>query len=322
MITISHSFAEGTLIEGTRRGDGTYELLRGLGGWKWLPSLNTFGVPRSRDHMAKEWLINSAVTALRTAGYEVADPEIDNTPRPMVDREADRAARVADRADRLSTRAERDAAGARAANETARRMGEVMQGEPMKPDHHSYSRHRRDVDRVNALDRRSWNLDRSARHAAEQAAIAAEHMARREDPPRTVRRIERLEADRREAQRTLDGHVRNFRDAKGEIVSTDVSTPATGDYRDRLLLHVADVDEQLDYWRALLERARMEGRYNPVDVAAIKPGDAIRSDIGWDRVTRVNKTTITVQRPAGWNNKVKISAIVEHRALPIESETS
>lgn len=93
MITITHSFAEGTLVQGTTRGDGSYGILTGSG-WRWFRSLSMCGIRQSRDRLAKNWMINAAVAALRAAGLDVAEPEIDNDPRPMEEREADRAARM------------------------------------------------------------------------------------------------------------------------------------------------------------------------------------------------------------------------------------
>lgn len=311
MITITHTFTEGTLVQGMTRGDGTYEILR-ANGFRWFRTLGTCGIAQSRDRMAKEWRINGAATALRAAGHEV-EIEIDNDPRPMTEREADRAERMEQRAERLAVRAGRQAAEADAAEATARRMGELMQGEPVKRGHHSERRHLRDLDRVETLDRKAIELGRTAEHNARMAEGAANHMAHRENPHLVVRRLERLEADRRKTQRELDGHTRNFRNARGEIYAQDVSAPATGAWRERLLLRAADQDEQIAYWRGVLATAQAEGRYTPIVLARIKPGDAIKAGGRWERVVKVNKATIQVDVAPGWNNKVKISDVTEHR---------
>jgi preprotein translocase subunit YajC len=86
----------------------------------------------------------------------------------------------------------------------------------------------------------------------------------------------------------------------------------------------ADLDTQIAYWRAFLEQAKADGQYNPVDVAAIRPGDAIKAHGRWERVVKVNKATITVAVAPGWANKVKINEITEHRPattpVALESE--
>lgn len=319
MITITHSFTEGTLVDGMTRGDGSYEILRGLG-WRWFRSLNTCGIQQSRDRLAKNWMISAAVTALRAAGLEVAEPEIDNDPRPMEEREADRAARMDERAERLADRARRRAAESTAAETEARRLGAAMQGEPIKIGHHSERRHRRDLERVHTLDEKSWRLGREAQHAANGAQSAAAHMRHREDPHRTARRLETLGAERRKVQRDLDGYTRNFRDGHGEIYTREIHEPATGEWRERLLERVADLDEQIRYWAEHLEQAIADGTYRPVVVANIQPGDLIRVSVGWERVAKVNKTTITVVAPGGWNNKVKIVDILEHRSAALIEE--
>jgi hypothetical protein len=321
-ITITHSFAEGTLIEGMVRGDGSYEIVTAIRGWRWFRSLGVCGIAMSRDRMSKSWLIKAAVTALRDAEFEV-DTQIDDDPRPVADREADRAARMEDRAERLTERAGRRAAESNAARDTADRLAEAMQGEPVKMDHHSAPRHLRDLSRVHDLTHKAIDLGKQAAYAAEGAQSAATHMLHRENPMLVVRRVERLESDRRDVQRKLEGHTRNFRDNRGEIYATDVTPPATGEWRERLLLAAIDLDAQIAHWTTFLEQARADGRYSPVDVAAIRPGDKIRVRHGWETVVKVNKTTITVQVDPGWDNKVKINEVIEHRAaVAAESEKS
>jgi hypothetical protein len=57
-ITITHSHEGGTLIEGSRKGDGVYDLLRGLhDNWRYFPSLRQIGLGQSRDNAAKAWVI-------------------------------------------------------------------------------------------------------------------------------------------------------------------------------------------------------------------------------------------------------------------------
>ena len=71
-ITITHTHAEGTLIEGSRKGDGVWEVLKGLGAnWRYFRSLGQIGLGQSRDKAAKTWAIDRASEALRKAGHEV-----------------------------------------------------------------------------------------------------------------------------------------------------------------------------------------------------------------------------------------------------------
>ena len=316
-LIITHSFADGTLIDGMVRGDGSYEIVTGIQGWKWFRSLNTCGIIQSRDRISKSWLINAAAEKLRAAGFTVT-VEIDDNPRPMAEREAERAAHMDERADMLAERAGRRGA------ESAAKLGRADQiaerfagGQPILIGHHSENKARRDQDRIHNLTGQGLELRREAARLADAAEGAADHMAHRENPMLVARRVEKLEADRRGVQRNLDGYTRNFRNGRGEIVSSDVTKPATGEWRERQLLIAADLDTQIAYWRAFLEQAKADGQYNPVDVAAIRPGDAIKAHGRWERVVKVNKTTITVAVAPGWANKVKINEITEHRAATI-----
>jgi hypothetical protein len=323
MLTITHSFAEGTLIEGMVRGDGSYEIVTGIQGWKWFRSLKTCGIIQSRDRISKSWLINAAAEKLRAAGFTVT-VEVDDNPRPMAEREADRAAHMDERADMLAERAGRRGA------ESAAKLGRADQiaerfagGQPILIGHHSENKARRDQDRIHNLTGQGLELRREAVRLADAAEGAADHMTHRENPMLVARRVEKLEADRRGVQRNLDGYTRNFRNGRGEIVSSDVTKPATGEWRERQLLVAADLDTQIAYWRAFLEQAKADGQYNPVDVAAIRPGDAIKAHGRWERVVKVNKATITVAVAPGWANKVKINEITEHRpaTIPVALES-
>jgi hypothetical protein len=98
LITIKHTHEDGTLVYGTRKGDGVYDIIRKWenGNFKFFPSLRMIGLRNSRDRVADRWAINAAAKALREAGFEV-EVEIDDTFR-------DRAQVLEDKADRLEDR--------------------------------------------------------------------------------------------------------------------------------------------------------------------------------------------------------------------------
>lgn len=320
-LIITHSFAEGTLIEGMVRGDGSYEIVRGISGWRWFRSLNTCGIARSRDQLAKEWLINTAATALREAGFTVK-VTIDNTPRPVAEREALLTERAEVRADMLAERAERRHTESENYHRRANELSDLIpMGQPILVGHHSERRALRDADNIHNWHGKGFELAREARRLDNAAESAVNHQAHRENPFVVARRLAKLESDRRDTQRRLDGFTRNFRNGRGEIYSTDVTVPASGDYRARLLERAANEDMQIEHWRAFLEVEKAAGRYNPVDVAAIKPGDRIKHGGMWNIVKKVNKSTITVVTDPGWNNKVKILDVTEHRPATTGAES-
>ena len=149
-ITITHTHADGTLVHGTSKGDGVYELIgpRTAARFRYFPSIRMIGIPQSRDHLAKRWQIDQAAKALRAAGH-VVTVEIDDTPRDAGDVKADRAERLDNRYDRLSSKAERTAAEAAARHAEADRISERFAGgQPILAGHHSERGARRDHKRM------------------------------------------------------------------------------------------------------------------------------------------------------------------------------
>ena len=86
-LTITHSAAEGTLIEGTSKGDGSNAVLK-TNRWRWSRNLGSWFIPQSRDRQAKRGQIQATVAGLREAGFEVA-VEIDDHLRSATETEAE-----------------------------------------------------------------------------------------------------------------------------------------------------------------------------------------------------------------------------------------
>ena len=91
-LTIEHTEAEGTLLLGTSRGDGSAEVVKALG-WRWGRSIGLWFVPRSRDTAPKRPLIEQTARQLREAGFEV-EVSIDTTTGDREAAEARRAERA------------------------------------------------------------------------------------------------------------------------------------------------------------------------------------------------------------------------------------
>ena len=68
-LTIEHTEAEGTLLHGTSRGDGSAEVVKRLG-WRWGRSIGMWFVPRSRDAAPKRPLIEQTADQLRRIARE------------------------------------------------------------------------------------------------------------------------------------------------------------------------------------------------------------------------------------------------------------
>lgn len=285
MITIRHTHQDGTLIEGSRKGDGVYDVLRGLrDNWRYFPSLRQIGLGQSRDRAADTWKIERAAKALRDAGHEV-EVVIDNgTRRTFAEAEAERYERAEARADYHEEQAGKAADSAQAAYEASHRLVEnIPFGQPILVGHHSERSHRR------ALDR-SWNLmgksvaetERSEYHA-DRAQAAERFQAQRESMPTTLRRIEALEAEDRKIQRRLDGTDPYMSYGK----------PATGEWRERLLSNQRDIHEQLTYWRGHIKAQEAAGVkvWSKDDFAK---GDFVFFIASWYEVLRVNAKSVTI----------------------------
>ncbi|AHK35665.1 hypothetical protein [Rhodococcus opacus] len=67
-LTITHTPADGTLIDGTARNDGSAPILKGRG-WRWSRHLGSWYIQRSRDAAPKLATINATADALRAAGF-------------------------------------------------------------------------------------------------------------------------------------------------------------------------------------------------------------------------------------------------------------
>ncbi len=90
MIAITHTPTDGTILEGTTRGDGTNQLLKPLT-WRWSRQLAVWYLPASRDTAPRTAVITGTAEKLRAAGHEVI-VAIDGRHRDPEVVEADRAA--------------------------------------------------------------------------------------------------------------------------------------------------------------------------------------------------------------------------------------
>jgi hypothetical protein len=289
MITIRHTPAEGTLIEGSRKGDGAWEALaalrmQGQGNWRYSRDIGLY-LGQSRDQPAQKWKIDKAAAALRAAGHEVEIVIDDSATRTFAEAEQDRYDRADARAGYHYGVADKAARASDARFGAERRiLGGIPPGQPILVGHHSEGRHRRDLARAEGHMRAGMaEAERSDYHAG-RAAAAESYQAGREDLPTTLRRIKKLEAERRQADRRLNG--------TGKAMHGE-DEPATGAWRDQLTSQISSMDEQLAYWRAHVARLKEAGAkvWGPGD---FKKGDFARYRGRWLEVVRVNRKSVTV----------------------------
>lgn len=288
-IAITHTRADGTLVDGPT-GDGVYELMNPHG-FRYSPTLGCMYLRGSRDRRADRRKINSAAEALRAAGHTVT-VDIDETRRrTFAEAEADRYARAAHRAERYGAKADAAQASSDAKWARGREITRGYAGEPVKADHYSAKRHTRDLDRAHQLFGQAVEEQKAAGHYERRAIAAAHFEEHRKNPQVTLRRLERLEADRRAIERQQEATVQAAVQA-GES-SAAISPEALADSLARLDADHFDLCDEIGYWKALVEQAQAEG------VKVWGPDDFKKNDYAlvcgrWLQVVRVNAKSVTV----------------------------
>jgi len=315
-IEITHSAAEGTLVHGTSRGDGTNTILKAAG-FRWFRTLGLWGIAHSRDRQPNRHKITAAAQALREAGHTVT-LDIDDAHRAAAQAEADRAERQAHRVEALNDKADRRAQDAHAAWEAEQRAMDALPpgGEPIKIGHHSERRHRNAIARSNQATRRAIDATDAANTAADRAAAAAKTTAHRYAPITVKNRIDKLEAEQRADQRQLDGHRRVIaRTATVDYV--DEFPPATGSHREQILARMAQRADDITYWQNIYATQQAQGIANTYSRDTIAKGDLIKYLNSWYTVVRVNTKSVSIRLHdnASWTDTVAYHKITDHRSV-------
>jgi hypothetical protein len=311
-LTITHSHAEGTLIEGTSKGDGAAAVLK-ANRWRWGRSIAAWFIPCSRDRHAKTWQIEATAGQLREAGFGV-EVVVDDTARPAAEVEADRAARAEDRAQALEAKARRKDAAAAAADERHAAAGAALPegGEPIKVGHHSEARHRRAIETAHRRMGEVVAADRDAAEAHRRAEVAAKAADRRHSPDQVANRIAKLQAEIRRIRRGLEGYTAHPGSPYAEQVP-----PVTGPARQRLTADLAAQQDHLSYWQGVREQQVSSGQVAVFSRDQISPEDQILAGGLWHIVARANPKTVTVyaDRARGVISSYKVAydKIRDHR---------
>lgn len=291
MLAITHSPEEGTLIEGTSRGDGAGDILK-ANRWRWSRMLGAWYVPRSRDAAPKTALIDATANALRAAGFEVS-VIIDAARRPTAQVEADRIERQAARAEALATKADTAHQAASAASERADTLaGQVPFGQPILTDHYSAGKMRRHYDQVHRAARAEHEAYQAADTAQTRADSAAHTTAARYAPVTVANRVQDRAARLRKAERE-----------------------GRHDQAEQLR-------DELDYWQRIRTEQIATGQATEHGPDTIRPGDLIQvSGSIWWKVEKVNRKTVRVgEHGSGWQHTVPYHHITNHhRPSPHES---
>ncbi|MFI6290079.1 DUF3560 domain-containing protein [Nonomuraea sp. NPDC050790] len=269
VIRIVHTRADGTLLEGSRRGDGVWEVVR-----PWFRSSRNVGIyiRNSRNKRADRWTINRAAEALRAAGF-VVEIDIDDVTagQTFAEAEAKRNDRAEDRAERYGERAARNIASGDARREAVReRMSHVPLGQPILVGHHSERRHRRLLDWAHTQEGKAVEERDKGRYWAGREQAAARYRDHREDVGTTRRRLDKLAAGERRLIGEIEGPLREYYEGqdlpdRAEIVSTEEDGTRVARLRpsaERRAVLEADLEYlrgEILYWQEVLAQAAERG---------------------------------------------------------------
>lgn len=279
-LIITHSHADGTLIEGTSRGDGTAEVLKTCG-WRYSRQVGWY-VPRSRDRDVDAARLSRTLEQLRGAGY-AATTAIDATVRPTAEVERDREDRLTERAARLRQRADRQqqvAAGAEAAAHTLSDGWPL--GQPLISE--AARRHHR---RMLQTDERERRESDQAAAAEARARAAQDALGSREAPERVANRIERLGATQRRLERSLAGYT--------SPLDGIIHPPLEGRRRAEVEQELAHTLEQLEHWRQVRQGQVSAGQITEYGPQTVEAGDHVLVNGSWYEVLRANPKTVTLR---------------------------
>ena len=277
-LTITHTAAEGTLIDGTTRADGTASILKAHG-WRWSPNLGSWYLRNTRDRAPHTTVITRTAEALRAAGHATV-VTIDHTARPTTEVEADRRARADDRAAALADKAERAQGRAAVADVRADRAAEQLPpgGQPVLVDHYSAPRHLRALDRAHATLRTAVEAGQEAQEARRRADVAAHATDARYAPVTVANRIEKLAAQLRRLERLQQGGRGTYTRA------------------------IAETADQLTYWQDVRAEQIATGVATDFGPHNVAKGGRVKIRGYWHEVVRANRKTVTVRNPHGWTD--------------------
>lgn len=324
-IVIKHTRDDGTLIEGSEKGDGVYEVLRDLRcGWRWMRSIGRIGLQRSRFKAAKRYEIEQAARALRAAGHDV-QVDIDDTTLPatgFAEQEAERVQGANQRADRYGDYAGKAAARSKAAYARYRQSADSWPlGQPLISDS-ARAAHRR---MMGAHDASMAEQDK-VRYWAGRRRAAQAHQRHREALPTVLRRIERLEQQRRRLVRLLEGEYRWVHDdggpalmrRGGEIYRKLAPAPADAG---RWTADLIQLDGELGYWRDVVTDRQKAGQkvWSKDDFSV---GDFVKQHGTWFEVMRVNNKSVTVPWMIGGVTRGIYTVADARRQFPQDKKVS
>lgn len=310
---LTHTPAEGTLLAGTSRGDGSAAVLKRLG-WRWSRQMECWYIPDSRDRHPQQNLINTTIARVEELGMAV---DVDVTPglRSAKEVEQDREARSAARLERLQAGAARSRIEAGHASRMATEVaGRMSTPQPVLVGHHSESATRRHYDSVTRSSRVAVEAEAKAASAESGMRAAEAALQRRDDPAYVGRQVLKLEADILGVSRLLGGSSRKL--SNGTIETTP---PAAGQIRTDLETQLGSLEDFLRYWKSRQETLREAAGIPALSRETVMAGDTVKYDGVWFKVLRANERTVTVSLGSSGSVRYSYGCIQDHRRAPAGS---
>ncbi|MEY9937623.1 DUF3560 domain-containing protein [Streptacidiphilus sp. MAP5-3] len=290
-IEIIHTRSDGTLIHGTRKGEGSAEVLRTRDystGYtqpaRYSRTLGCWYLPNSRDKRTSKPMLEALAERLRTEGFTVTVTIREADRRTFAEAERDRVERAEARAERFAGYAGNAAARSEAAWEAGKRIADgIPLGQPILVGHHSEARARRDQERMERAARTSIAEANKAGYWSGRHQAAESYERHRNNPGRTLRRLDKLRADLRAVEKWRRGDP-----AKGyHRDHTDPDTIA------ELAIRHDELTEEIQHWEAVIAEAEADG----VKIwgrADFQRGQFARYGGTWYEVLRVNTKSLTI----------------------------
>jgi hypothetical protein len=287
-ITITHTNEDGTLVDGTTRGDGSRDALHAAR-FRWSRNLGMWFMPQSRGYGPRRDRIDLLAAGLRAAGFTVTvdiaeyDPAASFHARQEAGRQ---------RGDRLDARAQQQRGLGEASGQAAHdAVAGIPTGQPVAAGR-AGNWQRAAIGRSQGSMGVANEHHQNAQSAAERADAARRQAARRESPVVMGRKVERLETEERDLNRKL--------------------ATATGDYADRLKGRLQVVQSDLTF----LRKAIKETGVRVFTKADFKPGDHALIRGTWRRVKKANAKTLAVETAYSWTDNYPYHEVTDRREAP------
>lgn len=280
-LTITHTPAEGTLIAGTSRGDGSSEILRAHR-WRWSRSLGSWYLPRSRDEEPRTEQLEALAEQLRAEGFTVA-LRLESGRLSAAERDAARIERK-QRIEAAEARIERR----QRALERALSRGEAAHaslppmGQPILVGHHSEGHHRRAIERAHAATRVIVDAEAAKRAAEQRAERLTSELNKHHSSEAVANRIEKHSAEARRLERDLE------RWADRE------DGPAKSKALEELARNLAASLDEVEFWQQLRQRQIDVGIAKDFGPDDFMVGGSACYRGKWYLIARVNRKTLTL----------------------------